>query len=136
MYINTCYVCKIQSQLDAVPNKKTERLVISGKHSVDEKLMRQTASICLETLKFCASVIQNEWDEIMSVDSKLRKSLIDRLIHKTKKNNPKYPEFDKRFPNLPTYTRRAIIADAFGMVKSYKSNLKNWEETALPERGR
>lgn len=136
MYINTCYVCKIQSQLDAVPNKKTERLVISGKHSVDEKLMRQTASICLEALKFCASVIQNEWDEIMSVDSKLRKSLIDTLIHKTKKNNPKYPEFDKRFPNLPTYTRRAIIADAFGMVKSYKSNLKNWEETALPERGR
>ena len=135
MDINTCYVCKIQNQLDAIPDKKANKLAVFGKHPVDDKLMRQTADVCLEALKFCASVIQEGWYRIMSVDSKLRRRLIDTLIHKTKTDTPKYPEFDRRFPNLPAYTRRAIIADAFGMVKSYKSNLKNWEETTPTERG-
>ena len=71
----------------------------------------------------------------MSVESKLRKRLIDTLVHRTKTAAPKYPEFDLRFPKMPGYTRRAIIADAFGMVKSYRSNHKNWEETSPMERG-
>ena len=135
MDINTCYVCKIQNQLDAVPDKKTRILTVFRKHPVDDRLMRQTADICLEALKFCTSVIQKEWDGIMAVDSKLRKRKIDMLIHETKKGHSKYPEFDEQFPNLPAYTRRSIIADAFGMVKSYKSNLKNWEELSPAERG-
>ena len=57
MDINTCYVCKIQNQLDAVPDKKANKLAVSGKQPVDDKLMRQTADVCLEALKFCASVI-------------------------------------------------------------------------------
>ena len=77
MDINTCYVCKIQNQLDVVPDKKANKLTVSGKHLVDDKLMRQTADVCLEALRFCASVIQEEWDRITSVDSKLRKRLID-----------------------------------------------------------
>lgn len=135
MDINTCYVCKIQNQLDAVPDKKTGTLMVSRKHPVDDRLMRQTADICLEALKFCTSVILKEWGGIMALDSKLRKRMIDMLIHKTKKGIPKYPAFDEQFPNLPAYTRRSIIADAFGMVKSYKSNLKNWGELSPAERG-
>lgn len=135
MEINTCYVCKIKNQLDAVRDKKTKTLEVSGKHQVDDRLMRQTADVCLEALKFCVSVIQSEWDVIMAVGSKQQKRLIDTLVHKTKKDTPKYPEFDEQFPNLPAYTRRAVIADAFGMVKSYRSNLENWEEAAPAERG-
>lgn len=97
--------------------------------------MRQTSLICLEALKFCVSVISEEWDTIIGVESKLRKRLIDTLVHRTKTAAPKYPEFDLRFPKMPGYTRRAIIADAFGMVKSYRSNHKNWEETPPMERG-
>lgn len=134
MDINTCYVCKIQNQLDAVPDKKNGTLTVSRIHPVDDRLMQQTADICLKALKFCTSVILKEWDGIMAVDSKLRKRRIDMLIHKTKKGDPKYPEFDEQFPNLPAYTRRSIIADAFGMVKSYKSNLKNWEILSPAER--
>ena len=44
-------------------------------------------------------------------------------------------KFDLKFPKMPGYTRRAIIADAFGMVKSYRSNHKNWKETPPMERG-
>lgn len=40
MGINTCYVCKIQNQLDAVPDKKTETLTVSRKYPVDDRLMR------------------------------------------------------------------------------------------------
>lgn len=135
MRINTCYVVKIQSQLDAEPDKKTGSLAVSGNHQVDDRLMRQTADVCLEALKFCVSVIQDEWGTIMAAESKTRKRLVDVLIHKTKTDKPKYPEFDLRFPNLPAYTRRAIIADALGMVRSYKSNHENWEQTLPAERG-
>lgn len=52
MRINTCYVVKIQSQLDAELDKKTGSLAVSGNHQVDDRLMRQTADVCLEALKF------------------------------------------------------------------------------------
>ena len=133
--IKTCYTVKIQKQLDATQDKTTEKLNIVRERAVDSRLMRQTSLICLEALKFCVSVISKEWDTIMSVESKLRKRLIDTLVHRTKTAAPKYPEFDLRFPKMPGYTRRAIIADAFGMVKSYRSNHKNWEETPPMERG-
>ena len=135
MRINTSYIVKIQSQLDAVPDKKTGSLVVSKRRQVDDRLMRCTADVCLEALKFCVSVIQDEWDAVMSVKAKAQNRVVDTLIHKTKTDKPKYPEFDLRFPNLPAYTRRAIIADALGMVKSYKSNHKNWEQTPPAERG-
>ena len=133
--IKTCYTVKIQKQLDATQDKTTEKLNIARERAIDSRLMRQTSLICLEALKFCVSVISKEWDTIMSVESKLRKRLIDTLVHRTKTAAPKYPEFDLRFPKMPGYTRRAIIADAFGMVKSYRSNHKNWEETSPMERG-
>ena len=117
--INTCYVAKIQNQLDAAQDKKTGKLNISGKHRVNDRLMCQTASVCLEALKFCVSVIQTEWDVIMATESKYRRRLIDTLIHEAKTTKPKYPEFDKRFPYMPAYTRRAIIADAFGEASLY-----------------
>lgn len=133
--IKTCYTVKIQKQLDATQDKTTEKLNIARKRAVDSRLMRQTSLICLEALKFCVSVISEEWDTIMGVESKLRKRLIDTLVHRTKTAVPKYPEFDLKFPKMPGYTRRAIIADAFGMVKSYRSNHKNWKETPPMERG-
>lgn len=133
--IKTCYTVKIQKQLDATQDKTTKKLNIARERTVDSRLMRQTSLICLEALKFCVSVISEEWDTIIGVESKLRKRLIDTLVHRTKTAAPKYPEFDLRFPKMPGYTRRAIIADAFGMVKSYRSNHKNWEETPPMERG-
>lgn len=78
--IKTCYTVKIQKQLDATQDKTTEKLNIARKRAVDSRLMRQTSLICLEALKFCVSVISEEWDTIMGVESKLRKRLIDTLV--------------------------------------------------------
>jgi len=52
---------------------------------------------------------------------------VESLCHKTKDNLlPKY-DFDSRFYKMPSYIRRASIAEAIGKVSSYKSNLANWE---------
>lgn len=110
MDINTCYVCKIQNQLDAVPDKKIGTLTVSRKHPVDDRLMHQTADVCLEALKFCTSVILKEWDGIMAVDSKLRKRKIDMLIHGTKKGIPKYPEFDTMLPHPGVSWNRMVLS--------------------------
>lgn len=132
MKINTCYTVKIQHQLDAVQDRKTKQLNISGKHNVNARLMQQTADICLDALKFCIDVVLKEWDQVRSLG---RKREFDILIHGTHGKVPKYPEFDVRFPNIPAYMRRALIADAIGMVKSYKSNHANWETLSPAERG-
>jgi hypothetical protein len=47
----------------------------------------------------------------------------------------KYKSFDEKFPNMPSYTRRAVVADALGIVSSYISNHKNWEALKPAERG-
>lgn len=132
MMIRTCYTVKIKHQLDAVQDRKTKQLNIFGKRGVDDRLMRQTSDICLEALRFCVDVVLKEWDHVKSVG---RKRKFDVLIHGSKKDVPKYPKFDQRFLNFPAYMRRAIIADAIGMVRSYRSNHKNWEALSPAERG-
>ena len=86
--------------------------------------MQQTAEICLEALRFCVDVALKEWDHVKAQE---RRRAFDILLHGSKKEAPKYPEFDIRFSNMPAYMRRALIADAVGMVKSYRSNHANWE---------
>ena len=86
--------------------------------------MQQTAEICLEALRFCVDVALKEWDHVKAQE---RRRAFDILLHGSKKEAPKYPEFDIRFPNMPAYMRRALIADAIGMVKSYRSIHANWE---------
>lgn len=135
MSIKTCYVIGIQCQLDAKENKKTNTLDVSGRHKVDDSLMRQTAEYCREAIKFCTSAILSEWDFLQSVPKKLWRSAVDKLIHTTAGNKARYPEFDKKFKTMPGYTRRMVIADALGMVRSYKENHAKWEALKPAERG-
>ena len=132
MEIHTCYTVKIKHQLDAVPDRKTKKLNISRKRRVDDRSMQQTAEICLEALRFCVDVALKEWDHVKAQE---RRRAFDILLHGSKKEDPKYPEFDIRFPNMPAYMRRALIADAIGMVKSYRSNHANWKALSPAERG-
>lgn len=37
--------------------------------------------------------------------------------------------FSERFPSMPFVYRRSVIKDAIGKVRSYLSNLKNWEQS-------
>ena len=132
MEIHTCYTVKIKHQLDAVPDRKTKKLNISRKRRVDDSSMQQTSEICLEALRFCVDVALKEWDLVKAQE---RRRAFDILLHGSKKEAPKYPEFDIRFPNMPAYMRRALIADAISKEKSYRSNHANWEALSPAVRG-
>ena len=129
MTIHTCYVIDIKSQL------VTEKGEVTGSRRVDESLMRATRKVCLDALKFCAELFLKEWENLKGLQSLEMKSRCEVLIHTTKDSIAKYPEFDEKFPYMPSYTRRAIVADALGIVRSYKSNHKNWEALSPAERG-
>ncbi len=99
MEIRTCYTVKIKHQLDAVPDRKTKKLNISRKRRVDDGSMRQNGRDCLEALRFCVDVALKEWDHVKAQE---RRRAFDILLHGSKKEAPKYPEFDIRFPNMPS----------------------------------
>lgn len=129
MKINTCYTVDIKSQLIVKDNE------VCGSKKVDESIMKATRTVCLDALKFCTEIFLSEWDELKEYTSLMRKRRGDILIHTTKDSIAKYPMFDEQFPYMPSYMRRAIIADALGIVSSYVSNHKNWETLPVSERG-
>lgn len=129
MKINTCYTVAIKSQLIVKDNE------VCGSKKVDESIMKATRTVCLDALKFCTEIFLSEWDELKEYTSLMRKRRGDILIHTTKDSIAKYPMFDERFPYMPSYMRRAIVADALGIVSSYVSNHKNWEDLPVSERG-
>lgn len=129
MKINTCYTVDIKSQLIVKDNE------VCGSKKVDESIMKATRTVCLDALKFCTEIFLSEWDELKEYTSLMRKRRGDILIHTTKDSIAKYPMFDEQFPYMPSYMRRAIVADALGIVSSYVSNHNNWETLPVSERG-
>lgn len=133
MKINTCYMAVIKSQYLTV--KKKKETLFTGTVNVDSGLMKKTEDICLKALTFCADIVQKEWDTLSGIrDALVKKRTVDMWIHSTTDNKARYPKFDEEFKNIPSYVRRAVIADAIGMVSSYRSNHKNWEALPVSER--
>ena len=130
MKVITCYTADIRSQL-------TDK----GTRQVDDRLMRRTADTCLDALRYCAGVFLSEWGYLSGFPASIKPGVVNRnraanaLIHSTKGHPAKYLQFDKDFPNFPSYTRRVVVADALGKVSSYISNHKNWEQQDPRERG-
>ena len=130
MKVITCYTADIKSQL-------TDK----GTRQVDDRLMRMTADTCLDALRYCTEVFLSEWGYLSGFPASIKPGVVNRgraanaLIHSTKRHPAKYPQFDRDFPNFPSYTRRAVVADALGKVSSYISNHRNWEKQDPQERG-
>lgn len=129
MKINTCYTVDIKSQYIFKDGQ------VAGTKRVDEAVMKATRTACLDALKFCANTFLSEWDSLEELNCLMRKRRGDLLIHSTKCNIAAYQGFDESFPYLPSYMRRAIVADALGIVSSYISNHRNWEKLPVSERG-
>jgi len=91
------------------------------------KMLKPTVNKYRVALTFLISIINNEWDSISALKGNRKNNLVEHLIHTTKDNVAKYPEFDQLFYKMPCYFRRGVIADAIGIVSSYRSNYKNWE---------
>lgn len=94
-----------------------------------KKRMDPTVKIGREALAFCIEHIDLHWGDIERIQRpKERFNYAEKLFHATKDNeNPQCAEFDKHFPKMPSYFRRAVIQKALGTVSSYRSNYKNWE---------
>ena len=92
------------------------------------KIFLPTAKIYQSALKFCITIFNDEWDTLGKLNSVYRKSYAEHLIHTTKKNTAKYPEFDRKFYKLPMYLLRDVVATSLGQVSAYQSNIANWEK--------
>ncbi|WP_456275263.1 RNA-guided endonuclease TnpB family protein [Bacillus sp. AK128] len=92
------------------------------------RIFDATVKIYNEALGFIINVIDKEFDDVNNISTKSVVPAVEKLIHITKSNPlPKHKEFNERFYKFPSYFRRSAIAAAFGKVKSYRSNYRNWE---------
>lgn len=101
-----------------------------------DKLFRKTNKIYNEAISFCVDVFEKNWKDLkdLSLVDKEQYQYSDKLIHSTKSNKAKYPDFDKKFHKLPSYLRIAIINASLGYLNSYHSNLNNWNENGCEGR--
>ena len=96
--------------------------IIGYNHIFDD-----TLKIYRDALAYVIDVVNAKWDNIKEIEApKYRQQFVERLIHRTKGNEPGY-DFDERFYKLPSYFRRGVISDAVGKVSSQKTNYRNWE---------
>lgn len=93
------------------------------------RIFDATLVIYNDALSFIIDVIDKEFANLDDMTTKSIVPAVEKLIHTTKSNPlPKYREFNSLFYKFPSYFRRGAIAIAFGKVKSYRSNYRNWEE--------
>ena len=89
----------------------------------------RSAAACLIT------VFDSVWEELEAAgNAKRRFNTAEHLVHSTKKNAARF-DFDRRFPKMPSYLRRAAIQFALGAVSSYRTRLKAWETASRCEEG-
>ena len=99
----------------------------------EEKIFRDTIKLYRSAVLFICDVCLSEWDKGVSElleNNKAQRAqrMIEALIHGTNGSMAAFPEFDTQFYKFPSYLRRAAISDALGIVSSFKSNCKNWED--------
>ena len=107
-------------------------------HSVDAaKAFKDTAAMYRKAVDFFIAVIDTNWNTVFSgiMGSKSAVNAAETLTVVSKKR-PSVPyDFGKDFYKFPCYLRRAAIAEAFGKVSSYRSNLDTWEKENPLTRG-
>lgn len=82
-------------------------------------------------------VIVSEWD-VFSIcrNNQMAVNAGEAMCVRTARHpEPEY-DFSEAFYKFPSYLRRAAIAEAFGLVSSFHSNLANWENSDRRTRGK
>ena len=93
-------------------------------------IFTDTVLVYRKAVDFLLDAVLSEWEIVSTLASSKEKMMfVESLTHHSKTHPfPKY-DFDKHFYKMPSYIRRAAIADAIGRVSSFKSNYKNWEKS-------
>ena len=93
------------------------------------RIFKDTVTIYRKALAFLVDVYDEEWNNLEAIANKQKRfNEAERLIHSTKSNTAVY-DFDTRFYKIPSYLRRDLVNTALGIASSYRSNIKNWEES-------
>jgi putative transposase len=71
-------------------------------------------------------IVLGEWESLKGLPSKMQVNQVEHLIHTTKDNIARYPDFDKTFHKFPSYFRRMVIAQALGHVSSHQTRHAKW----------
>ena len=95
------------------------------------KMLKPTLDIYRNALALLIPIIHAEWEMLSSLDKLQCKTTVENLIHSTSANTAKYPEFDKQFYKMPCYFRRAVTAEAIGIVSSHMSRMENWKKSGM-----
>ena len=87
---------------------KTAKLKIYGRTFS----LQPTLDIYSQVLEYILSVVKLEKEVISTLSGKNKLNYLEKCIHKTTKNpEPKYSDFNEKFPKFPSYFRRACIQD-------------------------
>ena len=85
------------------------------------KPLARTMKVSREAVSWLLPVISREWEELSRISGeKERFNTAEKLIHTTARNQAKYP-FDKAFPKMPSYLRRAVLQHVIGAVSSART---------------
>ena len=94
----------------------------------DLKALETSITIYREVLRMLIPIINDNWETLSRYEFTNQKyNCIEKWVHNTQTNQAVY-DFDEQFPKFPSYLRRSVIAQALGIVSSYRSNLANWEK--------
>ena len=93
--------------------------------------LRSTLDIFRKAVSYLIPVYAEIWEELSEIKNlQKRFNEAEHLVHETKKNHARFL-FDRHFPKMPSYLRRAAIQHALGAVSSYQSRLSLWEKGEL-----
>lgn len=88
---------------------------------------KNTLSIFRAAVSMIGDIVIKEWDSLSELTPARRLTAVERLIHTTKDNVARYPEFDQEFYKFPSYYRRSAVNFACGQISSYKTRLEKYE---------
>ena len=101
------------------------------------RVFSDTTAVFRDAENFLLNVCDAEWNDISAITEKKRQvNFVEKLVHKTEANTPKYGDFDTRFYKFPSYFRRGIISKAIGKIAGYRKKLEAWNVSDPKTRGR
>ena len=93
--------------------------------------IRHTLDIFRKAVSYLIGVYAENWEELSKIgNTQKRFNEAEHLVHETKKNRARFA-FDRHFPKMPSYLRRAAIQHALGSISSYQTRLSLWEKGGL-----
>lgn len=96
---------------------------------------RDTVGKYRRAVDWLIAVINGEWNAYADcTNNQMAVNVTERFCVRSACNpSPRY-DFSVDFYKFPCYLRRAAIAEAFGLVSSYRSNLAKWQQLPSKER--